>query len=180
MQGQTRTNGPDRSNGYEAVSEKFMALRSNVGVHTVRVWSRRLRPRVAILDLGCGHGVPISQALIEDGFVLFGVDASQRLVEEYRRRFPHAEVAHEAVEDSTFFNRTFDAVIAIGLMFLLPPDVQETLIHRVAAVLHPGGRFLFSSPERRCTWTDVLTGALMRMVKIDIAALEAAHKSHEE
>ncbi len=111
-----------------------------------------LRPGAAILDLGCGHGVPISQALLESGFELYGVDASRSLVEEFRRRFPRAHVAHEAVEDSAFFNRTFNAVVAVGLMFLLSPDVQEALVHRVASVLHAGGRFLFTAPEQACSW----------------------------
>lgn len=117
-----------------------------------------LRPGAAILDLGCGHGVPISQALLESGFERYGVDASRSLVEEFRRRFPRAHVAHEAVEDSAFFNRTFNAVVAVGLMFLLSPDVQEALVHRVASVLHAGGRFLFTAPEQACSWVDVLTG----------------------
>src|SRR5690606_5154601 len=97
-------------------------------------------------------------ALIEAGFSVYGVDASLRMTEEFRRRFPQAQVAHEAVEDSAFFNRSFDAVIATGLMFLLTADAQVDLIHRVASVLESGGRFLFSSPEMACRWVDVLTG----------------------
>lgn len=158
LHGEEKHRGLDRSNGYDGVATEFMSQRSNIGTRTIRAWSRMLPPGAAILDLGCGHGVPISEVLIDDRFVLYGVDASLRLVEAYRRRFPQAQVAHEAVEDSAFFGRTFDAVIAIGLMFLLTPDVQVALIHRVASVLNAGGRFLFTSPEQVCSWVDVLTG----------------------
>jgi 2-polyprenyl-3-methyl-5-hydroxy-6-metoxy-1,4-benzoquinol methylase len=70
----------DKSNGYEEVAKLFMSDRDSLtGVSTVRQWSRTLVRGSSILDLGCGHGVPISQALIEDGFTLYGVDASASL-----------------------------------------------------------------------------------------------------
>ncbi|HTG35199.1 MAG TPA: class I SAM-dependent methyltransferase [Thermoanaerobaculia bacterium] len=111
-----------------------------------------------VLDLGCGHGVPISQVLIQEGFVVYGVDASPAMVAAFHERFPQAHVACEAVEDSGLFGRTFDAVVAWGLLFLLAADAQEALIHRIASVLLPGGSFLLTAPEQTCTWTDMLTG----------------------
>ncbi len=150
----------DRSNGYEAVASEFMTRReqSGIGVALVRAWARSLKPGASILDLGCGHGRPVSMALINDGFVLYGVDASPSMVAEFRRRFPQAQVACEAVEDSRFFGRTFDGIVAVGLMFLLPAEVQRDLIRRVGLALNPGGCFLFTCPAQSCTWTDVLTG----------------------
>ncbi len=90
--------------------------------------------------------------------MVYGVDASPAMVAAFHERFPRAHVACEAVEDSGLFGRKFDAVVAWGLLFLLAADAQETLIHRVASVLLPGGRFLFTAPEQACAWTDRLTG----------------------
>jgi cyclopropane fatty-acyl-phospholipid synthase-like methyltransferase len=148
----------DPSNGYEAFASEFMRYRSeSIGVATVRRWALALEPGATILDLGCGHGVPLAAALIDDGFIVYGIDASPTLTATFRRRFPHAHVACEAVEESAFFTRTFDAVLTIGLMFLLEADTQRDLIQKVAKALVPGGRFLFTSPRQACTWTDVLT-----------------------
>ena len=150
----------DPSNGYEGVATEFIAGRqqSGVGVATVRAWGRSLPQGATILDLACGFGVPNSQALIDDGFVIYGVDASPRLITEFRRPFPDGNVACEAVEDSRFFDRTFDGVIAVGLLFLLSEDSQRDLIRRVGLALNSSGRFLFTSPAQSCTWTDILTG----------------------
>ena len=154
------TTEDDRSNSYEAVASEFAERReqSSIGVATVRAWARSLPSGASILDLGCGHGVPISMALMNDGFVIHGVDASPSLTAAFRRQFPCAHVACEAVEDSRFFGRTFDGIIAVGLIFLLPSEVQRDLIRKVALALNPGGRFLFTCPAQTCTWTDVLTG----------------------
>lgn len=150
----------DPSNGYERNAAEYIRRRdgSDIGVETVRAWSRSLPRGGAVLDLGCGSGVPIATMLDREGFVVYGIDASAGMTAAFRRRLPHAEVACEAVEDSRFFDRTFDGVLAIGLMFLLPPDTQRQLIHKVARVLEPGGRFLFTSPWQPCAWNDVLTG----------------------
>jgi 2-polyprenyl-3-methyl-5-hydroxy-6-metoxy-1,4-benzoquinol methylase len=150
----------DRSNGYEAVASEHIARRqhSSSGVATVRAWARSLTLGAAILDLGCGDGVPISMALINDGFAIYGVDASPSMAAAFRDRFPQAHVACEAVEDSRFFGRSFDGILAWGLMFLLPSDAQRALIRKVALALNPGGRFLFTSPAQSCTWVDAVIG----------------------
>jgi cyclopropane fatty-acyl-phospholipid synthase-like methyltransferase len=124
----------------------------------VRQWAKALPPGSDVLDLGCGHGAPISEALIDEGLNIYGVDASPSLIAAFRARFPHAPAELSAVEDSRFFDRRFDGVIAWGLVFLLGPDTQAHLIHKVAASLKPGGKFLFTAPDQKCEWSDILTG----------------------
>ncbi len=152
----------DRSSGYEAVATQFIRGRdqSAIGVSTVRSWAELLPAGTTVLDLGCGHGAPISDALMKDEFIVYGIDASPSLIAEFYRRFPQAHVACEAVEQSLFFRRTFDGILAIGLLFLLNAETQEKLIRRVAEALNPGGRFLFTAPIQRATWQDILTGRL--------------------
>lgn len=149
----------DQSGGYHSHAEEFMSLRNpTIGVAVVRAWAHELPAAGAVLDLGCGHGVPISEALLGEGFAVYGVDAAPALVAAFRERFPQAQVTCEAVEHSSFFDREFDGAVAWGLLFLLSAEAQVALIHRVASALRAGGRFLFTSPEQACTWTDVLTG----------------------
>jgi len=150
----------DRSNGYETIAEEFITIRnrSNIGVTAVLDWARFLPPGGAILDLGCGHGIPISKTLIDEGFAVYGIDASARMIDAFRDHFPQTPTECSAIEDSTFFDRRFDGALAWGLMFLLAPEAQATLIQKVASALKPGGRFLFTSPHRACEWLDSLTG----------------------
>ena len=154
-----KTTPQDKSNGYEEAAESFMSTRSpHIGVATVREWSQTLAPRSSILDLGCGHGMPISRVLIEEGFSVYGIDASTKLTSAFRKRFPNAHAECAAVEDSEFFHHTFDGVVAWGLMFLLPTDVQIAVIRKVAKALNSHGKFLFTSPAQAVTWHDSLTG----------------------
>jgi len=147
------------SNGYEQCAENFMRARNpHIGVATVREWGRALPRGSSILDLGCGPGVPISQALRDEGFVVYGVDASPKMIAAFQARFPDAPAECSPVEESKFFNRTFDGMVAWGLLFLLPADTQAIVISKAAKALNPGGRFLFTSPREAITWKDALTG----------------------
>jgi len=152
----------DKSNGYDEIAAIFISGRgrnhSGVGASVVTDWSQKLPDRATVLDLGCGNGVPISQALIERGFNVYGVDASARMVAAFRASFPTVPVECAAVEDSDFFGRTFDGVVAWGLFFLLDAEVQRRLIAKVAAVLPSGGRLLFTAPSESCSWADAMTG----------------------
>ena len=79
----------DRSNGYEDNAERFMVIRNaRIGAAAVSDWANGLSAGSSILDLGCGHGVPISQALIENGFAVHGIDASAKMIAAFRERFP--------------------------------------------------------------------------------------------
>lgn len=159
-----RTQPTDASNGYDAIAAEFTTrrLKSNVGLATVMRWAGILPRGGAILDLGCGEGVPIAAALIERGFDVYGIDASAAMVAGFRARFPKNQAACEPAERSRFFGRTFDGVVACGLLFLLSAEAQKAVIGSVASALNPGGRFLFTAPEQACTWEDVLTRAPSR------------------
>lgn len=148
---------PDRSFGYDRIAERFMEVRSASGTDLVRRWAQTLETGAAILDIGAGHGEPLTRVLIETGLTVSAVDASPRLVAAFQDRYPHVEIACEPVEESRFFDKKFDAVLAVGLIFLLPEDAQRSLIDRVAQALSPGGRFLFSAPRETGSWSDVLT-----------------------
>lgn len=152
----------DSTHGYEAVAARFIDYRatSTVGVATVRTWAQSLPRGAAVLDLGCGSGQPISQILVDADCALHGVDASPSLLAAFRARFPHVPAECNAVERSEFFARTFDGVIAWGLLFLLRPEAQALVIRRVAQALNDGGQFLFTAPAQVCTWSDVLTGQI--------------------
>jgi SAM-dependent methyltransferase len=153
----------DRSNGYEGVAQEFLAGRggprsAGIGAKTVRDWARTLPHGAAVIDLGCGPGIPITEVLVGEGLNVYGIDAAPSFVQAFRRNLPNTPVICEAVEESTFFARTFDGVIAVGLMFLLNPEQQERLMERIAAILTPGGRLLFTSCEEPLVWNDAMTG----------------------
>lgn len=151
----------DKSNGYEDNAATFIRCRSKgidgIGAPSVRHWARSLPLNATVLDIGCGIGLPISKALIDEGLSVYGIDASPTMVQVFRQNFPNSPVACEAIEDSPFFNRQFDAIISWGLLFLLPEEIQGTVIQKMANALHTGGKLLFTAPSQKLKWKDAIT-----------------------
>jgi SAM-dependent methyltransferase len=171
--------GIDKSNGYEEVAAVYVAGRGRavggIGAATVAEWSRTLPPAATVLDLGCGTGVPISQVLIERGFLVHGVDAAPTMVAAFRDRFPDFPVECAAVEHSDFFGKKFDAVVSVGLFFLLDEQTQLQLIEKIAGALRSDGSLLFTAPRQICSWNDGMTDRASFGLGLDVYrdALEA-------
>jgi hypothetical protein len=75
----------------------------------------------------------------------------------FQTRFPSVPIECAAVEDSGFFDRTFDGVVAWGLLFLLDAETQRRLIAKIAGVLGIAGRLLFTAPRQIGSWPDAMT-----------------------
>jgi 2-polyprenyl-3-methyl-5-hydroxy-6-metoxy-1,4-benzoquinol methylase len=151
----------DKSNGYEENADVFINRRSQgingIGVLSVRQWAKTLPANATVLDVGCGTGLPISKVMVDEGLIVYGLDASPHMVQIFKQNFPENPVVCEAVEDSSFFNRQFDAIVAWGLLFLLPEDTQRVVIQKMTNALHTGGKLLFTAPSQKVTWKDIIT-----------------------
>lgn len=153
---------PDRANGYEENADIYIrSRRPHIGVAIVRDWARNLSPGAEVLELGCGHGV-ISSVLVEAGLNLRAIDASPTLLNEFRKRFPDVPTDCCPAEESAFFSRSFDGILAWGLLFLLEEEIQRLLLKKTSNALRPGGRLLFTAPLEGVQWIDVMTLQLSR------------------
>jgi len=150
----------DAAQAYEANASTFLTARdaSLIGSRVVEAWCRTLPAGTSALELGCGGGHPISRVLHDAGLALWAIDSSPTLLKVFEGRFPGTPTQCAKVQDSDFFGRSFDAVVAVGLIFLLPPDEQLALIHKVATALSSRGRFLFTAPLETGQWHDLNTG----------------------
>ncbi len=97
-----------------------------------------------ILDFGCGSG-NLSQLLSKNGYDVFGVDISKKLLEyaKQKQRDHKWEVIHYDGKKLPFDDESIDAIVTYGVLIYLKDDNDflETLkeLHRV---LKPGGQFI--------------------------------------
>ncbi len=132
--------------------------RSRVGVEVVQSWVRSLPFGASVVEIACGGGYPITQVLVDSGLAVWAIDTSPALLRQFRLRFPTIPTQCASALDSDYFGRTFEAVISIGLVSFLREDEQLAFLHRVAEILIPRGRFLFTAPVETGIWQDVTTG----------------------
>lgn len=96
----------------------------------------------SILDLGCGQG-RISVPLALRGYQVTGIDASDTLLDEARRRAlaSRAEAVFKSLDMRELdFADEFDAVLNLGTAFgyLENEEENQDILHRVYRALKPG------------------------------------------
>ncbi|MDE1819370.1 MAG: class I SAM-dependent methyltransferase [Euryarchaeota archaeon] len=102
---------------------------------------RSLAPGSAVLDLGCGSGIPTSQ-LLSRKFRVTGVDISDVQVERARQLVPTATFLREDMSEVRFPAASFGAVVSLYSIIHVPLAEQRPLFRRIRRWLAPGGWFL--------------------------------------
>lgn len=105
-----------------------------------------LAPGAAVLDLGCGSGVPIARLLVERGFAVTGVDGAAAMLALFRDNVPAAEAIHADMRGLAL-GRTFGAIVAWDSFFHLAPDEQRSMFARLRDHAEPGAGLLFTSGD---------------------------------
>ncbi len=102
----------------------------------------------SVLDLGCGAGEPIAQALIAQGFAVTGLDIAPAMLAIAKQRFPSA-VWMEGDMRSLSLDRRFDGIIGWDSFFHLTGEEQRACLPRLARHLTPGGVLMLTvGPDR--------------------------------
>jgi SAM-dependent methyltransferase len=131
--------------------------RAVYGAEDVHDFARRaildaldLRPGDRLLDVGCGGGLLLRDALAT-GATATGVDHSEEMVRLARERAPDATVELASAERLPFADRSFTAV-AMAVVFFFLPDPAAALAES-RRVLAPDGRLAIytTAPELRGT-----------------------------
>lgn len=134
--------------------------------------SALLAPGAAVLDLGCGAGMPIARALVDRGFAVTGVDGAAPMLDLFRRNVPGAEALHADMR-ALDLGRTFGAIVAWDSFFHLTPDEQRAMFPRLGAHAAPGAPLLFTSGDVEGSALGTLEGEPLYHGSLDAAEYRA-------
>jgi SAM-dependent methyltransferase len=142
--------------GYDALSHRYRGDGDEPAEYGpwLAALRRRLPPRGAVLDVGCGCGVPVARTLAAAGHRVTGVDVSEVQIERARRLVPGATFRRADAADLDFPDASFDAIVCLYALIHMPEDRQRHLIFRMAAWLRPGGWFLATTGADAWTGTE--------------------------
>lgn len=103
-----------------------------------------LPDRSAVLDLGCGGGLPVARHLVERGYRVTGVDASATLMSLCRDRMPGQTWILGDMR-SLSLDRRFAGILAWDSFFHLAPDDQRSMFTIFAAHAAPAAMLMFNT-----------------------------------
>jgi 2-polyprenyl-3-methyl-5-hydroxy-6-metoxy-1,4-benzoquinol methylase len=131
--------------GYDLVAEQYLATKDRedpLALEAVRDLASLLPRNAAVLDLGCGAGVPVTRWLADRGFAVTGVDVSARQLDLARNYVPEATFIKADMTEVTFAPESLDAVVAFHSIIHVPRTEHPALLGRIHHWLRPEGTFL--------------------------------------
>jgi 2-polyprenyl-3-methyl-5-hydroxy-6-metoxy-1,4-benzoquinol methylase len=131
--------------GYDHMAEKYLATKDPedpLVLAALEDLASLLPPEAAVLDLGCGAGVPVTRWLANRGFTVTGVDVSTRQLELARMNVPNGTFLKADMTGLAFAPETFDAAVAFHSIIHVSRAEHPALLQSIHRRLKPGGVFL--------------------------------------
>jgi len=111
-----------------------------------------------VLDLGCGTGRPIAEAVLARGHRVTGVDQSEHLLAFARERFPQATWIESRIQDFDSPDR-FAGIVCWDALFHIDRAEHRRVFARIANLLSPGGRLMLTvGGSEHPAFTDTMFG----------------------
>lgn len=144
--------------GYDRVSYAYRPAQDDNPFAEYTDWLRKLvallPPAAAVLDLGCGCGVPVAQLLVGYKLSVTGVDLSPVQVERAQALLPEAQFLCADMTDVAFPRHTFEAVVSFYALIHVPVAEQPAVFATIHHWLKPSGYFMGTVGHQAWTGTE--------------------------
>lgn len=131
---------------FDALASRYDALRVPPGLtilHETLVREGELAAK-RVLDIGCGTGAALELLANEFGCTIAGIDPSDGMLAEARKRLPDADLRQGLAEALPFADASFDSATMMLSVHLLNRPQAFAEGHRV---LVPGGRLVIATTD---------------------------------
>jgi SAM-dependent methyltransferase len=156
--------------GYDVLVDRFLEWSQTVEgdprPRLVERFMEGLPDGAAVIDLGCGAGMPTTARLAER-FAVTGVDISAEQLLRARRLVPGARFVHADMTAYDPGQAGVDGVVACYSLTHLPADHQPAMLGRIASWLRPGGAVLASLGTGGGDWSGEWLGVPMFFSSIE-------------
>ena len=137
---------PEFSGTYDALAPRFDEWAGQVEPDVRAEWGSKvdgyLRGREAVVELGCGTGVPVGR-LLSRRYVYTGIDSSEGMLGRARRTVASdATLLHADMYSVQFACGSLGAVVAFYSISHTPREHHAALFRRIASWVRRGGVFV--------------------------------------
>ena len=100
------------------------------------------------MDVGCASGLK-SKYLAKKGFVVTGIDFSDKMIEFAQQRMPTGQFFVRDINEPLDFKNKFDGIFAQAVLFHISKNNVKKVIHNLIGFLNPNGYFYIAVKKLR-------------------------------
>lgn len=93
-----------------------------------------------ILDVGCGGGNNCQYINEKEGFQAYGIDFSDGMIAEVRKRYPTVKIKKMDMTNITFPDQTFDGILSNCSLIHIPTELLSQTLQGFKRILKPKGK----------------------------------------
>jgi len=136
----------DIGRSYDALAQTWQErmLQSTYGIAQFERAIKFTKSKVHALDVGCGSSGRIMDLLLRHGFLVEGLDVSEKMITLIRVLHPNLSFYHEDISTWTL-PRKYDFISAWDSIWHLPVAKQEPVMRKLCEGLAPGGVLIFTT-----------------------------------
>jgi len=126
--------------GYDEIADRYLAARvtgRDLGLLPELIG--RLSSDDAVLDAGCGAGVPVTTQLVDADLEVVGIDLSSAQVRLAGSHIPGAHLAQADLVALPFGDRSFEGLVSYYAVIHVPRSEHRAVFDEFRRVLVPGG-----------------------------------------
>ncbi len=102
----------------------------------------QLMQKGIILDVGCGGGNNCQYINEKEGFQALGIDFSDGMIFEARKRYPNVKIQKMDMTNITFPDQTFDGILSNCSLIHIPTELLAQTIKGFKRILKQNGKML--------------------------------------
>lgn len=154
---------------YNLIAEQFSRTRTTRNI----IW-QDLTPFLdytvsgdKVLDLGCGNG-RLFFTLKDKGVEYVGVDNSEKLIEEAKKKAPEADFRVVDILKLPFPDNYFDKVYCIATLHHIPSkEIRGEVLREIKRVLKPNGLLIltvWNLWQRKTAWREFFRASFLKII----------------
>ncbi|MDH5219083.1 MAG: class I SAM-dependent methyltransferase [Gammaproteobacteria bacterium] len=144
---------------YDKFAESYDDKRELFNIdHIISDFRNRLETPGALLDIGCGAGIPVGRSFVDNNWVVTGIDFSAKMLALANTHVPEMKTICSDMRDIQFDDGDFDAISMIYSLFHIPKEQQSDLFARLFRWLKPNGMALFTYATKEYTGSEQFNG----------------------
>lgn len=141
--------------GYEIAAEDYDSKRDQFkSLKYLEAFSKLVKRKGTILDIGCGAGRPVDEFLINQGFEVNGIDISEKMIELARKNVPEAFYEIKDMSELKDGEYNVDGIVAFYSIFHIAREKHADLFKKFVSFLPNGGVILITMGSSDWEGTD--------------------------